>query len=113
MVKKREEPDDLTFANMRDEDEAPKAPRKRKASAPVESVPPWQRVADECPCRVSAEAHKANRVRVHIVRFTPASSIASGESAAQDGIVHCVPKADIAPPWRTTDAYRLAELAGV
>ena len=109
--RKSSAPDDLTLASINVGSE-PKA-RKRKAEAPIVIIDRWQAVADECPCLVSADGHKSNRARVHITRQTPHTTAQAGESTASDGIVLCVPKAEIAPPWRTTDAYRLAELAGV
>lgn len=104
--RKHVDADDPTLAAM--VTEGHEAPAKRRKAAPKERVDPWEAVAAECPCKVSAADHKANRARVHIttvggpVMCVPGVAIESNRYLPQPMPIR----------WRTTDAYQFAELSG-
>lgn len=117
--KRNEAPDDPTFATMTED-----APRKRKTKPEPPRIDPWDAVAAECPCRVSAESHRDpinGVVRVHIVATGQPILCVPGTLQGRCAVPSTTPgiatyghskqwNTDLWAAWRTSDAYLTAEL---
>ena len=91
----------MTFAGMTE----PSAPRE-KSKAEARAEDPWDAVASECPCRVSAEEH-CKRARVHVE--TPIID-AEARMVAMSPVM-CLPAdTKLGEFWRKTSAFLRATL---
>jgi len=110
--RKHVDADDLTFASMTDV-EGERASKRKASADPI--VDPWSRVAAECPCKASADAHRVSVdgiARVHI------ESRGQPIQCVPGTVIECKPhRCEYAPQpmperWRKSQNYELAELGG-